>query len=223
MSFLSPNVVETVMLDADRLAMECMIRAESARYPAVGRHGRRVGQLVRELCARMGVDEPFSRALAGAAVLHDIGKITIPDAIIGKPGRLTAEEWAVMKTHAVAGYEILSGSGSAFLELAAAVALTHHEHFDGTGYPRGLAGAEIPLAGRIVAICDAYDAIREQRPYKPALDHDTAVRLIVHGDERSSPTQFDPDVLAAFIAVAPAFKRIIDEPARVDGELAWAA
>ncbi|MBN2866577.1 MAG: response regulator [Thiotrichales bacterium] len=139
-----------------------------------------------------------------AAPLHDIGKITIPDDILLKPGKLTADEFAVMKTHAEKGAKILRaaaaemGEYGGFLREAESIAQTHHEKWDGSGYPRGLSGEGIPLSGRVMAIADVYDALRSARPYKKAFSHETAMTIIKEG----RGTHFDPDVVDAFISQA---------------------
>jgi putative two-component system response regulator len=128
--------------------------------------------------------------------------------ILLKRSSLTPEEFSLIKTHTLIGANILQGSKSKYLEMARRIALTHHERWDGTGYPRGLKGEEIPLAGRIVNMIDQYDALRSKRPYKSPLDHETAVRTILKGDGRTSPEHFDPDLRKVFAELAPVFGRI---------------
>ena len=132
-----------------------------------------------------------------AAPMHDVGKIGIPDRILLKTGRLDEEEWEVMKKHTVIGAEILRGSDAEFIHRAEVIALTHHEEWDGSGYPRGLQGTEIPLAGRIVAIADVFDALTSKRPYKTPHSVDESLSTIME----KSGTHFDPDVVDAFFAV----------------------
>ncbi len=176
----------------DRLA-----RAAESRDDDTGQHTARVGATSALLARALGWPAEDADRLGRAAVLHDVGKIGIPDAILLKPGRLTPPELAVMRTHAAAGAAILAGSGHALLQLAEAVALTHHERWDGAGYPRGLAGAAIPPAGRIVAVADVYDALTHARPYKAAWPAADAVAEIA----RQAGRQFDPQVVAAFLAL----------------------
>ena len=127
--------------------------------------------------------------------MHDVGKIAIPDRILLKPGSLDAEERAVVQTHAEIGYRMLAGSGGEMLELAAIIARTHHEHFDGGGYPRGLAGSDIPVEGRIASVADVFDALTSDRVYRPAFTvaHAVAEMRLLRG------TQFDPVVLDVFL------------------------
>jgi putative two-component system response regulator len=147
------------------------------------------------LSDRLGVDEERREMIRVAAVLHDVGKIGIPDEILLKPGPLTAAERDRMQEHAVIGHELLTGSGSELLELAARIALTHHERYDGEGYPHRRTGADIPLEGRITAVADVFDALSHDRVYRPALSSDEALEIMRAG----RGTQFDPDVLDAFV------------------------
>ena len=126
--------------------------------------------------------------------MHDIGKVGIPDLILLKPGKLTPIEFSVMKQHPVIGYEILNASNSPLLKVAAEIAYTHHEKFDGSGYPRGLAGDAIPIFGRIVAVADVFDALTTERPYKKAWETDMAQQLL----RKAAGTHFDPVCVEAF-------------------------
>jgi putative two-component system response regulator len=132
--------------------------------------------------------------LLQAAPMHDIGKVGTPDAILLKPGKLTEAEFAIMKQHAVIGFEVLSNSNSPLLQQAAEIAHTHHEKFDGSGYPRSLKGTEIPLFGRIVAVADVFDALTSERPYKRAWTIEQASKLLREG----AGTHFDPECVTAF-------------------------
>ena len=158
-----------------------------------GNHIKRVGRFAMELARRMGHSRHFQEELLNFAPLHDIGKVGIPDGILPAPRQLTAEETEIMRRHAILGHEIFRNRPS--LETAVSIALGHHERWDGTGYPHGLAGEENSLCARIVAVCDAYDALRSERPYKGPWTHEEALRAIREG----SGTQFDPEVVAAFL------------------------
>lgn len=131
--------------------------------------------------------------------MHDIGKIGIPDAILLKPGKLSPEEWQVMMTHTTIGGQLLSNSSSDLLRLAETIALTHHEKWNGQGYPAGLKGDEIPLSGRIVAVCDVFDALTSERPYKKAWEVDRALEVL----RSDSGTHFDPACVQAFLKRLP--------------------
>ncbi|MFN8020691.1 MAG: tetratricopeptide repeat protein [Acidimicrobiales bacterium] len=162
-----------------------------------GEHTIRVGDLSAEIATELGEDAGWVDQLRLAGRLHDIGKVAVPDAILLKPGPLTPDEFAVMKTHTTIGAEILAGSSSPLIQLAAEVALNHHERWDGTGYPAGLAGEAIPLSGRIVTIADVYDALTSHRTYKHAWTPLEAVQYIVG----ASGAQFEPRMVEAFVAV----------------------
>jgi putative two-component system response regulator len=148
-----------------------------------------------------------------AAGVHDIGKLAVPDSILLKPSPPTEEEWAVLRSHTTIGGLILSGHGEPLLDLAASVARSHHEAFDGRGYPDGLRGEAIPREARIVAVCDVYDALRQTRPYKRGLGHAVAMDLLREGDARLSPSIFDPMILSAFLGMAPRVERAWEERA----------
>jgi putative two-component system response regulator len=143
--------------------------------------------------------------------MHDVGKLAIPDHILLKPGPLTENEWAIMKTHTTLGREILGGNHSPYLEMGAEIALSHHECWDGSGYPLGLSGPAIPISARIMGLCDVYDALRSKRPYKYQHSHEDAVTAITRGDSRVRPEQFDPDVLNAFLSCHSQFAQIYSE------------
>lgn len=160
-------------------------------------HTERVAVMSVEIARHLGLDAERIRHLRDAATLHDVGKIAIPDHILLNPGTLTAEEAEIMKTHAALGARLLYGTGSPVLQMAASVAATHHEWWNGGGYPVGLAGERIPITGRIVAVADVFDALTHDRPYKPAWPVSQAVARI----ERGAGTQFDPSVVAAFLVV----------------------
>jgi putative two-component system response regulator len=156
----------------------------------------------------MGLDAEYCARISLASQLHDIGKIGVPDLILNKRGTLDASEWQVMKTHCALGARMLAQNSSPYLRMAAEIARSHHERWDGSGYPDGLAGEAIPRAARITRLCDTYDALRSYRPYKREVDHDLAVRAIMGGNSRSRPLYFDPAVLAAFESGHDAFRDI---------------
>lgn len=162
-----------------------------------GEHTIRVGDLSAEIALELGEDPEWVDQLRLAGRLHDIGKVAVPDSILLKPGPLTPDEFDVMKTHTTIGAEILSGSSSPLIQLASEVALTHHERWDGSGYPRGLAAEDIPISGRLVTVADVYDALTSHRTYKHAWTPVEAIQYIV----ASSGAQFEPRIVDAFVRV----------------------
>lgn len=159
-------------------------------------HQNRVGAFSKLVAQHMGLYERHAAAIAEAAALHDIGKLLVPAAYLHKPCGLTEAELAIVRQHTVWGHAILARAN---MTLAATVALQHHERWDGGGYPNGLAGDQIALEARITAICDVYDALREDRPYHRGMSHDAAVHVIECGDGRVEPGMFDPLVLKSFL------------------------
>src|SRR5690606_21326740 len=171
-----------------------LARAAEYRDDDTGEHTWRIAQLSGAIARRMGLPASRIDMLMRAARLHDVGKITVPDHILLKPGGLSEEEFAVVRGHAKAGAELLSGSRSPTIRMAESIALTHHERWDGTGYPVGLHGDRIPLESRIVAVADSFDAMTHDRAHRSALPMSTAIEEIVIGAGR----QFDPSVVKAF-------------------------
>jgi response regulator RpfG family c-di-GMP phosphodiesterase len=171
--------------------------AAERRDDETGAHLRRMSRLCGELARAAGVDDDDAEEIEQASLLHDVGKIGIPDEILHKPGRLTDEERAIMQTHTTIGAQLLAGSASPLLRTAEAIARTHHERWDGFGYPEGLAGDEIPLAGRIAALCDVFDALMTERPYKRAWTREETLAYI----ERERGGHFDPELADAFLAL----------------------
>jgi putative two-component system response regulator len=169
---------------------------------STGEHAFRVGRLAGLLARRLGLPESEAAQIELAARLHDIGKITTPPEILTKPGSLSEDEWRVMQQHTQQGFEILQGRGDALIEMAATIALCHHEWFDGKGYPRGLKGDEIPLVAQIVALADVFDALSHARCYKPAWPIDAALAEIRRlSNSQRGRHQFDTHLATEFIAV----------------------
>ncbi|MEW5789755.1 MAG: HD domain-containing phosphohydrolase [Pseudomonadota bacterium] len=197
-AWLAEKVAEATheILEREREMVTRLSRAAEFRDPETGAHIQRMAHYSLLIAEHLDLPREDRDMLLAAAPMHDVGKIAIPDHILLKPGRLDDAELAVMRTHAEKGYEILRDSKSRMLDLAALIAWTHHEKYDGTGYPRGLAGADIPLAGRIVAVADVFDALTTERPYKKAWELDRALDLLREG--RGS--HFDPDCVEAFLA-----------------------
>jgi putative two-component system response regulator len=164
----------------------------------------RVGSYCRVLAEALGMGRDVAEMLFLTSPLHDIGKIGIPDRILQKPGRLTDEEWEVMKTHTTIGAELLSGSSSEFMKMARLIALTHHEKWDGSGYPKGLKETQIPLVGRICGLCDVFDALMTARPYKGAWKLDQTIEEIKDGRGK----HFDPKLVDSFIKILPEIQQI---------------
>ena len=187
-----------------------MTRAAEHKDEDTGAHVQRISYYSRELARMLGLDEEFVDKIFFASPMHDIGKIGIPDHILLKPGGFTPDEWEVMKGHTSMGAKILGNSKSPYLKMGAEIALNHHERWDGGGYPNGKRGEAIPLAARIMNICDIYDALRSKRPYKPAFDHLKTVDIITRGDGRTQPEHFDPVILAAFKQNHQSFRDIFE-------------
>ena len=175
-----------------RLSMAVEFRDEDT-----GAHIERIGRFSTLLAEQIGMDPEFCERISHAAPLHDVGKVAIPDSILLKPGPLTPQERAIVETHAEEGYRLVRGSSSAILEMAATIALSHQEKWDGTGYPRGLAGESIPIEGRIVALADVFDALTSDRVYRKAFPVEEAVKIM--NEQRGR--HFDPVLLDAFMEV----------------------
>lgn len=192
--------------------IECLIRAAGHRDNETGQHVLRMSHYARHLALAAGVAADQAQLLLHAAPMHDIGKVAIPDRILQKPGKLDADEWTIMQTHAALGAAILGDSHSPMLQMARTVALTHHEKWDGSGYPHGLAGEAIPLVGRVVAIADVFDALTSERPYKRAWSIDEALALL----HEQAGKHFDPQLIPLFVAELPAIlairERFADHP-----------
>lgn len=166
---------------------------------AIEFHQNRVGELSKAVALQMGLKPRHAAMIADAAVLHDIGKFFISSRYLEKRRSLTEHEWEVVRQHPIIGHAVLSPCKQPVLQMAAIIALQHHEHWDGSGYPNRLRGKQISLEARIVTICDVYDALRDDRPYHRAMSHEQATRIIRFGDGRTEPTMFDPTVHRAFL------------------------
>jgi len=176
----------------------CLATASEHKDPETGQHISRIGNYAALIASLMGWSEREVEMIRLAAPLHDIGKIGTPDSILLKPGTLSDLEFKVMRSHSRIGYEILSRSTSPVLRMAANIALSHHERWDGSGYPSGLHSHDIPIEAAITTVGDVYDALRSIRPYKPALDHPAACKILLQGDGRTDTGHFCPEVLSIF-------------------------
>jgi putative two-component system response regulator len=198
----------TADLEATQLEiLERLALAAEYRDDDTGQHTRRVGQMSAQIARALGLPELEVDLIERAAPLHDVGKIAIPDAILLKPGKLTLDEFEIMKTHTTRGAEMLSGGRFPLLQRAEEIALTHHERWDGTGHV-GLRGEGIPPAGRIVTVADVFDALTNERPYKQAWPRAAAVKEIVDQSGR----QFDPAVVEAFLKVVSIDPAVLIRP-----------
>ena len=184
------------IVDRERETISRLSRAAEFRDPETGAHIQRMSQYSALIARQLGQARDFVDALMMAAPMHDVGKIGIPDYILLKPGALNPEEFALMKKHAKLGHELLHGSESTVLQAAATIAIAHHEKYDGSGYPHGLAGEAIPLFARIVAVADVFDALTSERPYKKAWSIERSVAYL----RESAGSHFDPRCVDAFLA-----------------------
>ena len=192
-------------------AVQLLSLTAELKDPETGSHIQRVSFYAKIIGEKLGEGAAFCKNLYHAAPMHDIGKVGIPDKILLKQGPLTTDEWEIMKSHTIIGKKILARSASLILKLATEIALTHHEKWDGTGYPNALKGDQIPLSGRVMAIADVYDALRSKRPYKPEISHEKAVEIITEGDHRTRPEHFDPNVLRVFEKNHELFDQIFEK------------
>src|SRR3954470_15134791 len=174
-------------------------QAAESRDHDTGVHITRMSRLCSHLALAAGAAPAVAEMLLNAAPMHDVGKIGIPDHILLKPGKLTPDEWEIMRSHAAIGAELLAGSRSPVVQMGELIAFTHHEKWDGSGYPRGLKGDEIPFVARVTAICDVFDALISKRPYKRAWPIAEALEEV----KRGSGTHFDPELVATFVSVFP--------------------
>ena len=179
--------------------LRCLALAAEYRDDQTYEHTQRVGRTSAALAQQLGLDRDFCELIRHAAPLHDVGKVGIPDAILLKPAKLTAAEFELVREHAAAGARILGESSSELLKLAEEIAISHHEWWDGSGYPNRLTAEQIPLSGRIVAVADVYDALTHERPYKTAWSVPDSLQEI----RRLTGHQFDPTVIQAFQQLNP--------------------
>lgn len=198
--------------------IEALARACEAAEEQTGKHIQRVNRYAGALAANMGLPAEFIDTVSYSAQMHDVGKIKVPTSILLKEGKLTGEEMRIMRMHPVYGEQILGDSPR--LEIAREIAISHHENWDGSGYPHGLKGDKIPLAGRIAKVADVYDALRSRRSYKAPLSHDEAIRVFREGDDRVTPQDhFDPELLAIFFKIEHIFEKIYTSMDQEEGEL----
>lgn len=190
-------------------AVERLALAAEYRDDSTGEHAKRVGRLAARIARRLDLAEETIELLQLAAPLHDVGKVAVPDAILAKPGPLTPDELEAMKVHPLVGGEILGRSRSKLLRLSEEIALTHHEWWDGSGYPSGLKGEEIPLPGRIVAVADVFDTLTHRRPWKPAWPVERALEEI----DRLRGRQFDPQAVDALLGLVSEPVPAVADPA----------
>lgn len=198
-----------------------LVEASQARDSETGAHLERMQRYVAALGKRLGWSDLRTHQTSLAASLHDIGKIAIPDEVLRKRGALDDAEWALMKRHTEIGARLLTGSPSPILQIAESIARTHHERWDGTGYPLGLAAEAIPIEGRIVMLADQYDALRSPRSYKEPLGHVETIEILTRGDERTRPEHFDPEILVLFLALEGEFEAIYDSSTDLPDDAAY--
>jgi CHASE2 domain-containing sensor protein len=198
-AFAERNAFSRQLHESQLELIQRLARAVESRDTETGEHTHRIGVLSRRLALQIGWSPIEAQTLMDASVVHDIGKIGITDGILLKPGPLDDAEREIMKTHTTIGGQLLTGSANPLVQMAESIALSHHEHWDGSGYPAGLAGEDIPLAARICAVVDVYDALLSKRPYKEAWQMDDVLAEI----QRGSGTHFDPALVAAFLPLAP--------------------
>jgi HD-GYP domain-containing protein (c-di-GMP phosphodiesterase class II) len=216
--FLVAGIVPGVLSDRERArrrqaehaqleTVERLAMATEWRDSDTGSHLLRIGLYTQALALCMGMSKEEATRLRYASTLHDVGKIGIPDSILLKPGRLSTAEYDQIKQHTRMGYDLLTNARSELLQLAAEIALNHHERWDGSGYPNGISGQSIPLAARLVSVADVFDALVSRRPYKEPMPVAEAVAEL----QRESARSFDPAVLDCFVDNLPKFKTILEE------------
>lgn len=187
-----------------QLVSDTLGRLETLRSRTDRQHELCVGTVAEIISRQIGIDQARAAAIGRAVELHDIGKLVLPDSVLHKPAGLSIAEGETIKMHCRLGYDLLHGSKSPEMDLAASIALRHHERADGTGYPDRLTAKYIPIEARIAALADVYAALRESRPYKLPMPHEQAFKIITLGDERVKPQHFDDAVMHAAIAAGHA-------------------
>jgi putative two-component system response regulator len=190
--------------------LQRLLRASHYKDQDTGVHTQRLAHYARTLALFLGWTRAEAERLFAATPMHDLGKIGVPDAVLFKPGPLDENEWKVLKRHTSFGASLLAGSTSALLEMARKIALYHHERWDGSGYPHGLRGEEIPQCAHLVMLADQYDALRSERPYKPGLSHERVRQILLEGDGRTLPQHFQPLLLEAFRELQGKFEEIYE-------------
>jgi putative two-component system response regulator len=189
--------------------IHALARTSEANDIDTGNHILRVGEYSAIIARELGMPEKFIETIRLQATLHDVGKVHVPSHILKKDGKLNDDEMEEVKKHAAFGAMIIGDHPG--LAFGKRIALSHHEKWDGTGYPEGLKGEEIPVEARIVAVADCYDALRNSRVYKPCYDHRAACKILLEGDGRLQPEHFDPQILAIFKRIEPMFEALYDK------------
>lgn len=195
---------------ANRDFLQRLAALAEFRDSGSGNHILRVGLYANKVSEMLDMPMSYIDKITFAATLHDIGKMGVPAVILFKEEQLTEEEIRVLREHTVIGHRLLMHSAAPLLQMAAEIALTHHENWDGSGYPQGLHGLQIPLSGAIVRVCDVYDTLRSRHFYKEPLAHGKAVEALRSGNSKVQPHYFNPDVLEAFMEIAPVVADIFD-------------
>jgi len=195
--------------DAYREAISTMTDTLVSKDDESGPHLQRTSLYCEILAERLGMDGQFREEISYASKIHDIGKAVIPERILAKDyDIMTPDEWMVIQSHTTRGAELLRERQSPYLKMGMDIALCHHERWDGSGYPNGLAGEAIPLSARIMAVADVYDSLRSAHPYRAAFSHERALRVMMRGDGRTLPDYFDPDILRVFLDAGEEFREV---------------